>query len=193
MQPFEYLVQLASILVGLALADLALSLHRLLRARGRVRWHWHAPATALVLVFMMLDIWWGMRLLEQAQVRWTIGLFLPMLAGLLGFFLLSAAALPDDVPTDGVDLRMFYQENSRYFWSLFAGVILIFTAHTIAVSWITLDNPDLLMLVKRLGANMTVAALAGSLAIVRRPSWHSVVIVLVVAAMLASYVTRPLA
>jgi len=193
MQPFEYLVQLVSILIGLALADLVLSLHKLLRARGRVRWHWRAPATAVVLVLLMLDIWWGMRLLEQAQLPWTIGLFLPMLVGLLGFFLLAAAALPDDVPAEGLDLESYYREHGRYFWSLFAGVVLLFTLHNIALSWLALDGPDPSRLVQRYASNLAVALLAGSLAVVRRPWWHSAVIIVLLAVMLASYVARPLA
>lgn len=56
------------------------------RARHRVRWHWHAPAIAILLVLVMLDIWWGVRQGEEVRVNWTIGLFLPMLVGLLGFF-----------------------------------------------------------------------------------------------------------
>jgi hypothetical protein len=191
-QPFEYIVQLVSILVGLALADLALSLHRLLRARGRVRWHWHAPVTALVLVLLMLDVWWGLRLLEQARVRWTIGLFLPMLVSLLGLFLLSAAALPDDIPADGVDLEAHYAENRRYFWGLFSGVVLLFTVHTITLSWLTLDRVEPVRLLLRFMPNLVVVVGAGSLAVVRRPWWHTTVISFLILAMLASYLARPL-
>jgi hypothetical protein len=192
-QAFEYLVQLVSILVGLALADLAMSLHRLVRAGGRVRWHWHAPATGLLLVLLMLDIWWGMRLLERAQVSWTIGLFLPMLFGLLGFFLLAAAALPDDVPSDGLDLQAYYLATGRYFWSLFAGVTLLFTAHTMAVSWLALDHPDPSRLALRFAPNFGVALLAASLAAFRHSWWHSLVIICLIAVMLSSYLARPLA
>ncbi len=40
MSPFECLLALVSILVGLAVADLSISFHHLLRARHRIRWDW---------------------------------------------------------------------------------------------------------------------------------------------------------
>lgn len=192
LQAFEYLLQLAAILIGLALADLAISLHRLIRARQRVGWHWHPLATAAAVVLLILDIWWGMRVTERAQIPWTIGLFLPLLVGLLAFFLLAAAALPDDVPDQGLDLRAYYAENSRYFWIMFAAVTLLFTAHSILISWIAMRSPDLPRMLLRLSPNFVLAGLACSLAFVRRPWWHSVVLILLIGSMLASYVMRPL-
>ena len=50
MNTFEYITVLASIVVGLAIADLATSAHRLLRAGGRVRWDWIAPTAALLML-----------------------------------------------------------------------------------------------------------------------------------------------
>ncbi|HEX8214127.1 MAG TPA: hypothetical protein VF582_01500 [Allosphingosinicella sp.] len=69
----------------------------------------------VVLVLLVLDVWWGVRQLEMTGVTITIGLFLPLLAALFIFFLLAAAALPDEVPSEGVDLRAYYFESSRYF------------------------------------------------------------------------------
>jgi hypothetical protein len=39
----EYVAVFVSIILGIALGDLALSTHRLLRARHRVEWHWVTP------------------------------------------------------------------------------------------------------------------------------------------------------
>jgi hypothetical protein len=194
MQAFEYLIALVSILVGLALADLAASLHRLLRARKRVVWHWHALAAAAVLVLIVLDIWWGMRHLERAEVTMTIGLFLPMLVSLLVFFLLAAAALPDEVPSAGLDLRAFYIENGRYFWSLFALFIVLASTHVVAISLSRIADRTggLAGLASALFPNLVVALIAVSLALTRRSWWHSAALTLLLAALLFSYVTRPL-
>lgn len=142
----------------------------------------------------MLDIWWGLRLAEQARVTWTIGLFLPLLVGLLGFFLLAAAALPDEVPSEGLcDLKDYYSANRGYFWGLFAGVVLLFTAHTITVSWLALGGADPARLILRYVPTLGLAVLAASLAVVRRGWWHSTVILFLLVGMLASYLSRPLA
>jgi len=194
MQAFEYLVGLVSILVGLALADLALSLHKLLRARARVQWHWHAPAAAVILVLLVLDFWWGMRQLERTGVTMTIGLFLPMVVALFVFFLLAAAAFPDEVPADGLDLRAYYLENSRYFWTLFALFVLLVSLHIATITIQRFDaRPDMLVrLAAALMPNAVAIALAATLALVRRPWWHSAGLLFLLVALFASYLTRPL-
>ena len=50
MSAFEYVSVLASVIIGLALVDILVSLNRLIRAAGLVRWHWAAPAAALLVV-----------------------------------------------------------------------------------------------------------------------------------------------
>ncbi|MBC8451106.1 MAG: hypothetical protein H8D72_00190 [Planctomycetes bacterium] len=119
MSPFEYILPLVSVLVGLAIADLAVSLHRLLRARGRVQWDWLPLAAALLAVMAVLEVWWLFYGLQEATTFNSLGGFLPMTAQLILLFLLNAAALPDDVPDEGLDLRAFYVANSPYFWTLY--------------------------------------------------------------------------
>lgn len=194
MQAFEYLVGLASILVGLALADLAHSLHKLLRARARVRWHWHAPAAAAMLVLLVLDFWWGMRTLERAGLTMTIGLFLPMLVSLFVFFLLAAAAFPDEVPDGGLDLRAYYLDNASYFWRLYALFVLLASIHVAMIALQRFDaSPDLLArAATTLMPNAIAIALALTLAFVRRPWLHSVGLLFLLLVPLSSYLTRPL-
>ena len=57
MSPFEYLLPLISVLVGLAVADLATSLHWLLQARRRVQWDWLPLLAAILAVLAVLDLW----------------------------------------------------------------------------------------------------------------------------------------
>jgi H+/Cl- antiporter ClcA len=60
LSPFEYLLALVSILIGLAVADLSSSLHRLLRARRRVRWDWLPLAGAFLVILLILEFWWNL-------------------------------------------------------------------------------------------------------------------------------------
>lgn len=68
MTPFEYLLALVSILIGLAVADLATCMHRLLRARSRVRWDWLPLASALIVMLLILQFWWGFYRLGTSPV-----------------------------------------------------------------------------------------------------------------------------
>jgi len=112
---------MSSIIVGLALVDILISFNRLIRAGGRVRWHWAAPATALLVFLTIVQIWWSIYRPEEAPM--TIGQFLPLVVELVLLFLLAAAALPDEVPPGGLDLKLYYQSNRPYLWSLFAGAL----------------------------------------------------------------------
>ncbi|MDB5471806.1 MAG: hypothetical protein JWR84_3366 [Caulobacter sp.] len=121
MSGFEYVSVLGAIVVGLALTDVLVSLHKLLRAPGLVRWDWAAPTATVFAVLTIIQIWWGLFAAQDQPL--TIGLFLPELIELVLLFLLAACALPDDVPAGGLDLRLYYDRNGPYFWTLYAAAL----------------------------------------------------------------------
>jgi len=109
---------LVAIVLGLALAELGTCFHRLMRAGKRVRWDWMTPALAVLMLLQTVQFWW----LSQSWYAQATGLrlieFFPRLLVLLLIYLLAAAVLPDEVPEQGIDLRQFYVQTSRYFWTL---------------------------------------------------------------------------
>ncbi len=113
---FEYAMGLFSVVIGLAVADIAISLHRLLRRRRTVQWDFLALAAAAytfcMAVYMWFDIW-GVRHFGGTR---HFFFFLALVVQLFILFLAAAASLPDDA--DSLDLRAYYDENRRYFWML---------------------------------------------------------------------------
>jgi hypothetical protein len=114
----EYVTTFVAIIVSLAVADLLISLHRLLRAGSRVRWHWIPAALALYALLLAVNFWWGnysrfVHLKRVAMVE-----FLPTLTSLVILFLILAAVLPDEIPAGGLDLKKWYEDNARYIWLL---------------------------------------------------------------------------
>lgn len=173
MSPFEYVLPMVSILVGLAIGDLSLSLHRLLRARRRVRWHWLPLAAALLVVLLTLFFWWAFYGLGRAEVWTRYWAFLVLAAALISMFLLASAALPDEVPDDGLDLAAYYDENRRYFWVLFAVfTILAFVLDVLADSF----DPAVPTGPLRAVPTLVVTAILLSLAFVRRRGYHVVMV-----------------
>lgn len=120
----ESVAVLVSIVLGLALAELGTSLHRLMRARSRVRWDWMSLALALVMLLEAVQFWWLSQGWYAGASELRLIEFLPRLAILLLIYLMAAAVLPDEIPEGGVDLRAFYIETSRYFWGLVVLVTL---------------------------------------------------------------------
>lgn len=173
MSAFEYTSVMASIIIGLALVDVLVSLNRLIRAGGLVRWHWAAPVASVLVVLTLIQVWWSLYSPQDAGL--TIGQFLPLLVELVILFLLSAAALPDEVAAEGVDLKAYYHRNGRYFWSLF----------TAALAWpIAMDVGGAMakgavfdLLSGRI-VDLGVLVIFASLIFIRKLWWHAIAMLL---------------
>lgn len=118
---FEYITALVTVVVGLAIADMATSLHRLLRNRRRVRWDWVAPLAALVILVELFNLWWSWRSFTGN----TLAELAPYFVVLVLLFLTASATLPDEVPEEGLDLGRYFDENRSYFWTLYGSYITI--------------------------------------------------------------------
>ena len=114
---FEYAIGVFAVLIGLAIADIATSFHRLLRSRSPVKWDALALIAALYALCMAIYMWfdlWGVR--NFAATRYFL-FYLFLFAELFVLFLVAASSLPDEA--SGVtDLREFYAANRRNFWFL---------------------------------------------------------------------------
>ena len=121
---FEYLAAFITIVLGLALADLLVSLHRLLRERRRVIWR---PLPLLLALFVFLSLLtcffsvWDMtrwKGITYLGLLWQVVVAVP-------WFLAACAVLPDEVPKGRFDLDQFYFGERRYIlWLLAAGGII---------------------------------------------------------------------
>jgi uncharacterized membrane protein (DUF485 family) len=131
---FEYLAAFITIVLGLALADLLISLHRLLRERNRVIWR-PLPLLLALFVFLALltgffDQWemTGWRRIGYFGLVWQIVLAVPV-------FLAACAVLPDKVPSGRFDLDHFYFGERRYIFSLLAVANILMAIDDIFNNW----------------------------------------------------------
>jgi hypothetical protein len=167
MSGFEYVSVLAAIIVGLGLTDVLVSLHRMLRAEKLVRWDWAAPTATVFAVLTIVQIWWSLFGTQDQPL--TIGQFMPQLIELVLLFLLAAGALPDEVPSGGLDLRKYYDRNGPYFWSLYAAAlawpVLIETGAAVldGAGWRVLDYRAM---------DFLILAVFISLIFIRNRWWH---------------------
>ena len=121
MNSFEYITVLVSIVIGLAIADIATSLHRLLRAGRRVKWDWIAPTAAALVLLELFNLWWKW----HGFTGETLGEVMPYFVALLLLFLAASACLPDEVPEEGIDLRQFAEQSHLYFWLVYTAFVLV--------------------------------------------------------------------
>ena len=167
----EFVLGFVGIIIGLGVADLLTSLHKLLRAGKRVRWHWATPSLAILMLLVTLVLWWW-------SFRWfgeiaseTIADFLPKFLVLVFGFLMMASALPDEVPDGGIDLREFYLSSRIHLWSLMSAtlgaiVVIYWLDHwtigvtrLVAITWPSIVS-FALALVATLTPKMRIHALA---------------------------------
>ena len=113
---FEYSLGLITVLVGLGLADLATSLHRLMRVQPIRQWDVRMILAGLYAGLMLVSMWfnvWSIR--DRPEVR-TYFHYLWMIAEFLLLFLLAAESLPDE-PTLEVAEGHYDRVRVR-FWTI---------------------------------------------------------------------------
>jgi hypothetical protein len=119
MRPFEYALVLISILMGLALADIVVSLHRLVRSREPVKWDGRVLVATSLVMLEIIRMWFAQWTGRDFAAALTFGVYLGEFIQILLLVLLAFASLPD-VVGESCDLGDFYERNRRYFWSIFA-------------------------------------------------------------------------
>jgi hypothetical protein len=113
---FEYAAIYFGIIVGLALANILTSIHKLVEAGPRVRWDWIASASAGYAATLTINEFWYMWVRQHDESHRTILTWYPLARAFALLFLMCAAALPDDASEGDVDLARFYIENRKRFW-----------------------------------------------------------------------------
>lgn len=121
----EYLIIFSAILIGLAVADLSLSLHRLLRQGRDLQWHPIVPVTGFIVLCLILNLWWGLYRAFSQTTEIEFVEFLPQVFMMLALFLLAAAAFPDEKLPKGSSLKEYYLDNRVQFWGLLALYLLL--------------------------------------------------------------------
>lgn len=195
MSRFEYAAIFYGFVVGLALQNILSSVHKLLEAGRRVRWHWMAPATALYTAILTLGSFWSWWLKrDENHGQRTFLTFLLTAAALSLLFLACAATLPDDVPEAGIDLRHYYFENQRRFWSLFAATFALNAlTWVIALAQSGFDPRFLRADLPVLAGNVVGVAIGLVSMYVRSPRWHAFAIVASLAFILLVFAPMQLA
>jgi hypothetical protein len=115
---FSYLSAFVSIVLAIALSNVVQSVNLLIQNRRVVRWDARplvfAAAAALGVVSEFFSIWNELALDHISFWRLLWLLCVPTL-----FALLAYSVLPSAVPTDGIDLARFYEDERRSWIILF--------------------------------------------------------------------------
>ena len=130
----EYILALVIIVLGLALTDLALSTHRLIRRRADVKFDVTPIIAALLAAYLVFANFWGDYRHFQGVTSAGLWETLPNLAILFLNFLVAAAALPDHWEGK-LDLWQYYLAARRQFWVLVGLTSLVASVYFVATTW----------------------------------------------------------
>ena len=115
----DFIVGLLTIVTGLAICDMIVSLHGLLINRREVKWDWLALVSASYVLLAIINTWRMTYVGFQDAVRGpAIWVFLLILTQNVGLYLAARTALPDKVELgEPFDLGAYYDFIDRYLWS----------------------------------------------------------------------------
>jgi hypothetical protein len=142
---FGYLAAFVTIVLGIAFADLAISFHRLLRARQRVTWH---PVPLLAALWVLLALLtsfftlWGLTSLDHLAYYQLVWIIAPQFF----YFLAASAVLPDEIPSKGIDLYTFYLRERRYLYSVLFAALLLDATDGMIQGWAYLSTHPWILL-----------------------------------------------
>ncbi len=108
--PYQHVVVVMSIVLGLSLTQLLKGLAQLYRTRNRVRPYWLHTAWVVLLVFFSLVLWWlfwNYRSIED----WSFFRFVLYLSPMIVFYFLTSIVIPD--PSDPVTSYEEYYFSTR--------------------------------------------------------------------------------
>ena len=132
---FEYILVLLSMVLGLAVTQLASGVGELLRSRHRVTW---SLPYALWLAFSFLaimDLWTSGWLLRNST-RWTLWSIGLLLGSALSVYLAALWLIPRDIGDEDIDLGTFLLQERRYF----LGALLAYSAFGIMANLYLFPN-----------------------------------------------------
>ena len=218
MSRLEYLIALLSIIVGLALTNMARSPRELVRPDRNVRWHWLPLVWSASLFLIIVQLWWNAFGVLSGTAFSEALVFVPYLGVFLLLYLTCSFALPSPDQERGLasgtspvgasgmetgpeeevlDLEAFYFSVAHRRW--FFGTLALMSG-TIGVSsaglYLYYGGASYATLLpgvgKTLGINLIPAGLAVVLAVSDRWWVHAVggiLTLLVMVAVLALYVS----
>ena len=126
----DYILGLMTIVTGLAVTDMIVSLHGLLMNRRLVTWDWLALLVAAFVFLLIINTWRMIYVAFEGSVKGPpIWIFLLILTPTISLYLAARAVLPDNVVVgQPFDLREHYDFVDRYVWSALAvlyGVVVL--------------------------------------------------------------------
>ncbi|MEL7536912.1 MAG: hypothetical protein AAFZ58_02625 [Pseudomonadota bacterium] len=119
MDPFEYVMVIVAIIIGLGITRILTGIAGLIQHRATVKAYWVHLVWVTAIFLFMVELWWGWWGLRGTS-EWRYLDYFPLFFTPIVLYILSALAFPDFPDKDRLDIRDYYYANHRWFFSIFA-------------------------------------------------------------------------
>jgi hypothetical protein len=175
MEAFDYAMGLVSIVVGIAISDLALSFHKLFRHRRTLSWDARTLLAAALTFVVLFSMWFDLWAVHGRPEILNYPFLLSIIVELVLLFLMATAVLPDE-PLPNDDLATFYDNNARSIWTFFLLFQISYVGHWLYFK-MTSPSYELDPMLARLPEVLMVPMAAGALVLMpRRRMLHLILI-----------------
>lgn len=138
--PYQHVVVVMSIVLGLSVTQLLKGLAQLYRTRNRVQTYWLHTAWVVLLIFFSMLLWWlfwNYRSIEE----WSFFKFIVYLSPMIVFYFLTSIVIPD--PSDPVTNYKEYYFSTRFgFFGTFTLQVVLALAAGVIVRGLPLLDPS---------------------------------------------------
>lgn len=172
MTPFEHLSVLISIILGLGMVRLLISLQQLVQAIDRVKIYW-LPILWAILVFVGQIEWWWSSFEFRNQFNWNFFYFLFILISPISLYLGAAFVLPKIEENSEYDLKQYYYRTRGWLFT-FLAIAPMFDAIRRSTRGASITEVEI-------WSNIVVFIAVSSLAYVRREWYHGLISITVTA------------
>ena len=144
MQPFEYVVVLISLILGLGIAQLLNGLADMLAHYKKTKFSVAHTLYVIVVFLVFCQDWFYTYQYSKQIEHWTLSIILSLLIFPIALFLLARFLFPTGSRSRETDMVAYFEENWRWFYALFSLTIVISIIQNILISGYTLVEQTLL-------------------------------------------------
>ncbi|WP_422361663.1 hypothetical protein [Reichenbachiella sp.] len=146
MEPFEYVVVLISLILGLGVAQLLNGVADMLAQFKKTKFSVAHSIFIVVLFLVFFQEWWYTYQYSKQIDQWTESIVMALMIFPIVLFLLARFMFPTGSRSQETDLDSYFRENWRWLYGIFSSTILISIFHNVTISGFSLVEQIPLML-----------------------------------------------
>ncbi|MEM9325343.1 MAG: hypothetical protein AAGA85_06795 [Bacteroidota bacterium] len=125
MEPFEYVVVLTSLILGLGIAQILTNVADMLSHLRHIKLSLPHSLLVVCIFFLHIQEWWINYQYSHTVQQWTLYIVLSILTYPILLFMLARMLFPTGIRGDETDLEAYFDDQWRWLYGLVLGTVFI--------------------------------------------------------------------